>query len=146
MFSCPRISSRVIVIIQARSGFCSEDKKGCVALCAVSCVILSSKPAVGGFIAGQRCFSSGAVFPLQPSIIGSGQPEESKSPRAVTRSMLTTPRGARLQPFKKFPPTHHRFLLTLSTSNITTLSKTKSPVYDGLQGEKKELTTDTVKF
>ncbi len=99
--------------------------KGCVALCVVSCVILSREQAVGGFIADQRSFSArGGLFrscfvPLAQSSRG----EESKSPRAVTRSMLTTPRGARLQPFKKIPPTHHQFLLALSTSNITTMSK-----------------------
>lgn len=78
----------------------------------VSCVILSSVPAVGGFIAGQRSFSArGGLFRrrLLP-LARSNRSEESKSPRGGLHEACCrpiecrrTPRGARLQPFQNTP-------------------------------------------
>lgn len=106
MLSCPRISSRVIVIIQKRDrGICSEQKST-VWFPIKPCVILSLERAVGGFIAGQRSFSArGGLFRacFQP-LAQRGRGEESKSPRAVTLGLLTAPRGERLHTFKKSPP------------------------------------------
>lgn len=135
MFSCPWISSRVIVIIQARSGCCSVKKRLCSCLC--SLLRYSELGTVCGWLYTALGVVSrqGAVFPILSPTIGSEKlwwGKQKKSPRAVELILLTTPRGVRLQPFKKSPPPTPDFSFSCQHPASPLRAKTTSDVYDEL--------------
>lgn len=113
VFSCPWISSRVIVIIQARWWCCTEQCKwaACVSPCyselGSGCGWLYSKP---GVVSRQ-----GAVFSAPASYywLRAAGVKKAKVPGQFGPSLLTTPTWGRIRRFQEIPlhpPTHHLFL------------------------------------
>lgn len=123
VFSCPLISSRVIVIIQARSSCCSVPRNKntqllCDAPVCLLCVVLTSEQAGGGFIAGLRRFSArgGRIVPLLRPPIGQQRFQQPGAEReAKVPGLLTAPTWFSVS--RKPPPPPP----SLSTSNITTM-------------------------
>lgn len=86
-------------------------------------------PHLASFLGKGRSFRS-CLLPLAQRSFG--EESKKKSPRAVELSLLTTPRGARLQPFKKSPPPTPDFSFSCQHPASPLRAKTTSDVYDEL--------------